>query len=252
MSGRPVAPRLGLAEIVLRLETTPRISCGVMAGDAARHYGEWLREILGDPDVTVALGEAYRLLDAEALAGTVLRWFAGRDNSIAGTWDCPNFEAVLPELRTLAWHEALANRLRVTGLSGPLRKRRQTYAPEQLAALQPDFGCDQLRFEGRVAIVAVQIEPASPAETAAMPVPAQPPQTTSAPKPVSAAALTACVEAIAKEWTRSQPPALEGELLPLVRARLGAGVSVTRKRVRDAVKDHVPQWIRKRGHPVGT
>jgi hypothetical protein len=67
-------------------------------------------------------------------------------------------------------------------------------------------------------------------------------------RPVSDPDLKACVEAIARECPE-QPS--RDDVLAMVRERLGSDRSVTIRRVRNAVKNYAPQWVRGRGKPAG-
>jgi hypothetical protein len=228
MARRPVAPPLSLAEIELRLDASPRISLGVSALEAARRYAQRLRELLGDPDVTVVLGEAYRLLDTEVNVRT---------------WDCPYLENLLPELRALAWGEALAGHLRITGrpADNPLRGRRMPIPAERLATMEPDFEQARLLFEGRAAVVAVQIEPAPPVP--------QPVQVAPGRRRVSEAEMrTAILQIYAEEpgWF-VQLGRTEEEIRERIE-RLSGG-SVFRKPMREALNELVPGLNRGRGRP---
>jgi hypothetical protein len=70
-------------------------------------------------------------------------------------------------------------------------------------------------------------------------------------RPVSDTALKECVEGIA--WAEARPPAFEKVLLPLIRARLGDSVTVTRRRARAAVSQYAPRLlIPTKGRPAKT
>jgi hypothetical protein len=75
----------------------------------------------------VLLAEAFRLLDADAVAGAVLRGTVELEREgDPRYWTFPTLEELLPALRELAWQRVLAGNLLVEGIEGIRGKRHRS------------------------------------------------------------------------------------------------------------------------------
>jgi hypothetical protein len=134
--GTAPAATLAPAELALRIALLPPISRGVFAMEAARQFSAQLIELWRKVDDDVALGGVYRLLDAETVAGVVLRILAETEGTDPRYWTLPDLDALLPALRAEAWEEIMAGRLLVEAVKAG---QHQTLAPVLLRQLVPDW-----------------------------------------------------------------------------------------------------------------
>jgi hypothetical protein len=218
---------LGLAEIEFRIALLPPISRGAhLIGP--RLHAKRLIEIWHSADSVVSLAEAFRLLDADAIAGVILRTVTA--NEYAGDprhWIFPPFADLLAPLREAAWQEVLAGRLVLEAIKGITGRRRQPLTPALLPRLTPDWELARLTRDGRDEWIAVRVHLMAATE---IPRPWQ-------PKP-SPEQIKAAAKAIAKAYP---PP---NGWLPFpkfwaeLKARAGAGV--TKRQALRALNDHAP------------
>ena len=113
-----MAEPLPLAEIEARLMLLPPISRGAHLAGPQLH-AERLIE-LWKADGEVALAEAFRLLDVEAVAEVILRTVTAGDCDEGDPrhWHFPPFAGLLPPLREAAWQEILAGKLVLEAIKG--------------------------------------------------------------------------------------------------------------------------------------
>jgi hypothetical protein len=139
---------LGTAGLEFRIALLPPISRGVHL-DGPRLHAERLIEAWA-ADGEVALGQAFRLLDVETVAGVILRTVTA--NEYEGDprhWHFPPLADLLPPLREQAWQEILAGRLMLKAIKGERGKQYRTLAPAELVRLTPDWEVARLTRDGR-------------------------------------------------------------------------------------------------------
>jgi hypothetical protein len=157
---------LPLAELAWRIALLPPISRGTHLAGPALHarrlVGLWTVEDSDD----VPLAQAFRLLNAEAVAGAILRVLvAGEYPDDPQHWTFPNIEALLPELRELTWGDMLVGVLQTEAIAG---KRSRTVLPAELARLTPDWELSRLCRGAKDEFISVRVRlaPAVPVKKA--------------------------------------------------------------------------------------
>jgi hypothetical protein len=135
----PPSASLPLAELEFRIALLPPISRGAPVSEewpARALAGPWLHAErlveLWKTDGVVALAEAFRLLDVEAVAGVILRTVVAGDYDNKGDprhWHFPSFTDLLPPLREAAWQEAVAGKLVLEAIKGVRGKRTAPSCP---------------------------------------------------------------------------------------------------------------------------
>jgi hypothetical protein len=216
---------LPLIEIEFRMTLLPPISRGAhLAGP--RLHAERLVELwkaVGE----VPLQEAFRLLDAEAVAGAILRTSVERDyRGDSRHWHFAPLADLLPELRALAWQDVLAGQLVVEAIPGERGKRHRTLLPLELPRLTPDWELSRLTREGRDAYVEVRVRHL-PAVASAR------------PRLKRSEIKTALLDIMTTD------PTLAGEALETALCEKGT----TRAKARNAIKRWAQQTVRPRGRP---
>jgi hypothetical protein len=222
---------LGAVEIELRIALLPPISRGAHLAGPQLHAERLVA--LWEADGAVALGEAFRLLDVEAVAGVLRTVVAGDyDSGDPRHWHFPPFADLLPELREAAWQEALAGRLVLEAIKGITGRRHQPLVPALLPRLIPDWVLSRLTRDGRDEYIDVRVRP-MPAT--AIPRPWQ-------EKP-SRDELKDAVEDAAEAYSSEDPPLFD-EFWAAVKIR---APGTTQIQMRKALKEQVPRLLRTRG-----
>jgi hypothetical protein len=221
-----------LAELDPRIALLPPISRGAhIAGprlQAERLVALW--KIDGE----VALGEAFRLLELEAVVGVICRTLAEREyRGDARHWHFPPFADLLPALREAAWQEALAGKLVLEAIKGVTGRRHYPLAPALLPRLMPDWELARLTRDGRDEYTEVQ---ARPIAAAPLPKPWQ------EKKPSRDKIRDAVKDAV--EAYSSEDPPLFDEFWADLKIRASG---VTQHQAREALKNYAPHLRRKRG-----
>jgi hypothetical protein len=218
------------AEIELRIALLPPISGGVhLAGP--RLHAERLTA-LWKADGSVPLGEVFRLLDAEAIAGVILQAAVECDGGDPRHWHPPPFADLLAPLREAAWREVLAGRLVLEAIKGITGRRHQPLVPALLPRLTPDWKLSRLTRDGRDEYIDVRIRP-MPATDISRPWQEKP----------SRDELKAAVEDAAEAYSSDDPPLFD-EFWAAVKIR---APGITQIQMRKALKKQVPHLHRKRG-----
>jgi hypothetical protein len=224
---------LGAVEIELRIALLPPISrSNHLAGPQL--YAERLVESW-KADGSVALGDAFRLLNVEMVAGVILRTVgAGEyDGGDPRHWYFPPIADLLPPLREAAWQEILAGKLVLEAIKGIRGRRHQPLAPALLPRLTPDWELARLTRDGRDEWIEVQ---ACPIAAAALSKPWQ------QAKP-SRDELEDAVEDAAEAYSSKAQPSF-AEFWAAVKIR---APGVTQFQMRNALKTQVPHLLRRRG-----
>ena len=185
-------------------------------------------------DGPVALGEAFRLLDVEAVAGVILRTVVAGDSDEGDPrhWYFPPFPDLLPPLRAQAWQEILAGKLVLEAIKSITGRRHQPLVPTLLPRLTPDWALSRLTRDGLDEYIEVR----------ARPMPA-----TDIPRPWQPKPSPGEVEAAVNKIAQAHPPP---DWLPFpnfwaeLKARLGP--EVTRSVAIDSLK-YAPHLRGKRG-----
>jgi hypothetical protein len=136
---------LPLAEIEFRIALLPPISRGAHLGGpllhAQRLIGLWA---VGERE-DVPLAQAFRLLDANVVAGVILRTTMATDYPRDPRyWTFAPLADMLGELRACAWQAACDGALLVEGIRGMRGTQHQQILPVELPRLAPDFRLSRL------------------------------------------------------------------------------------------------------------
>jgi len=231
-SETPAVDVLGVAEIELRIALLSPISRDAHLAGPQLH-AERLIELWRSPDGDVALTEAFRLLDVDAVAGVI--WRTVTANEYRGDsrhWIFPPLVDLLPPLRALAWEEALAGRLVLEGVKGLTGRRHHPLAPALLPRLTPDWDLSRLTRDGRDEYIEVRVR-SMPATD--IPRPWQ--------KKPSRDELKDAVEDAAEAYSSEDPPSFD-EFWAVVKIR---APGTTQIQMRKALKEQVPHLHRTRG-----
>ena len=126
-----MAEAIPLAELALRILILPPISRGMhFAGPNCgpeQHARRLVKLWQVAENDHVLLAEAFRLLDADAVADAVLRGTVELEREgDPRYWTFPTLEELLPALRELAWQRVLAGNLLVEGIEGIRGKRHRS------------------------------------------------------------------------------------------------------------------------------
>jgi hypothetical protein len=222
---------LGAAEIEFRIALLPPISRGAHLAGPTRHAERLIA--LWKADGAVALGEAFRLLDVEAVVGAIWRTLAtGEYSDDPHYWHFPPLADLRPPLREAAWQEALAGKLVLEAIKGVTGRRHYPLAPALLPRLTPDWELARLTRDGRDEYIEVG---ARPIAAAGLPKPWQ-------EKP-SRDEIKAAVEDAAEAYLSEDPPPFD-EFWAALKIR---APGVTQDQVRKALKKQVPHLRRRRG-----
>jgi len=140
---------LPLTELEFRIALLPPISRGAhLAGPtlhAQRLVGLWKV----DDGADVSLAQAFRLLDAETVAGAILRTLmAGDYSSDPRHWIFPPLVDLLPELQECVWQAVLDGTLLVEGIKGVRGTRHRAVLAAELPRLTPDWRLSRLVCDG--------------------------------------------------------------------------------------------------------
>jgi hypothetical protein len=231
------------AELEFRVLLLPEISRGAHPDGpivhARRLVDLWKVESHDD----VPLVQAFRLLDPEAVAGTILRMLYMSDKDYRSDprhWTFPPLEDLLPELRDLSWQLMLDRTLSVEAIRGMRGKRHRTVLPAELLRLAPDWELSRLILDGRDEFIDARARRAS----------IEPAKGPWGEHPSKSDVAAAMVE-VAKEYPSPQeyPPDAPRPSFDAVWAKLKArlGDGVTRKQARDALKKY-PHLRGRRGY----
>jgi hypothetical protein len=221
-----------LSELWLRLASLPPISRATHLGGPALHARRLVDLWKVDDSDDVPLAQAFRLLDAGAIAGAILRTLAVRDYpGDPRYWTFSDLEDLLPGLQDLCWQGMLDGTLLVEANRG--REKPRAVLPVELQRLQPDWRLSRLCLGERDEFVDVRVRRA--------PDPVEPAQRRKRP---SRAELKAAMEEIAREAARAPAPT-EQEVWNGLKARLG---QVSRQDARGAIAKYAPQLRGRRGY----
>jgi hypothetical protein len=187
-----------------------------------------LWRIDGDDDVPLA--EAFRFLDAAAVAGALMRICLAVGDAF------PTVEQLMPELQAAAWEMMLNGAVQVEGAKG---RRRVVVPPAELQRLHPDWAASSLACRlphgDRDEFTDVRVARA-PANAPANPKARD-------PRPTKAALRNAMLD-IEKTYPPEAHPAFE-DIWAELQSRLGSGV--TRQLARNALKNYAPRLVGERG-----
>jgi hypothetical protein len=261
-----MAEPIPLAELELRIALLPRISRGAHLG-APRIHAERLVELWKiEADDDVPLEQAFRLLDAEAVAGAILRTTAARNAGIAAWteenlaklwddadndageeepaknypadpryWTFPSLNDLLLELRELCWEALLGGVWRLEALKtarGKVGKIPRVISPIELPRLYPDWKLSRLRRGDRDEWLDARVR-RTPVELPKR-----------EPKPKKSDLKIAMEEVAATYPPGAHPPSEE-----IWRALDDlAGPGVTRAQAREALAKYAPQLRGQRGY----
>jgi hypothetical protein len=225
----PALALAGGAELQLRIALLPPISRGAHL-DGPPLHAQRLIELwqVADGD-NVPLAQAFRFVDKETVAGTILRTLYLSDTEYPDGghhWHFPGIGDLLPELREAAWQLMLDGALEVKGIKGVRGNRHRAILPAELPRLTPDWGLSRLtRGARRDEFIDVRVRrpPAEPIKKAWR-----------GEKP-SRENLREAMRSIAKDYPADVHPP-EPEIWDALKKRLGH--AVTRAQARDALKDH--------------
>jgi hypothetical protein len=225
----------GGAELELRIALLPPISRG--ARDGSLLHARRLIELwpVADGD-DVPLTEAFRFLDAEAVARAIRRTLYLSDKEYPNDrrhWYFPCLGDLLPELRERVWQLTLDGVLTIEAIPGVRGKRHRVVLPAELPRLTPDWELSRLILSGVDEFIDVRARRA----------PAEPIKKAWRKKPSRGDIKTAMLD-IAKGYPAGAHPS-ESELWGALKARLG---SVTQKQARAALNDYAPHLKGRRGH----
>lgn len=226
--GAAMAEPIPLAELVLRIALLSPISRGVHL-DGPRLHAERL-VALWQADDDAVLSEAYRLLDAAAVARAIMRLAVEIEHGDPRYWTFPELEELLPALRDLAWDEILAGRLTVEAVAGVHEGRRRRIPPVQLQRLEPDWPLSRLTHAGQDEFTDVRVRRVVPR----------------APKrqrPPSRATMRAALKKIEAGLSPDTVPSF-AELWAALRNEVGP---ISRQSAREALIEYAPHLRRTRG-----
>ncbi len=233
---------LATAELELRILLLPPILRGAHLGGPKLHAQRLVElwKVGGTDDVPLSM--AFRLLDADAIAGAILRTVAAKDYpGDARFWTFPDLTDFLPELYDLCWQAMLDGTLSVEAVKGLHSKRHRAVTPVELPRLRPDWQLSRLCLDERDELVDARVRRA----------PAEPVQKRWRKRP-SREKLKAAMDEIAKAYSpdANPPPVENPPTEETVWAELKAclGPDVTRQDTRDALKDY-PLLRRPSGRP---
>ena len=228
----------------MRIALLPPISRGALVSEerpARALAGPWLHAErlveLWKTDGVVALAEAFRLLDVEAVAGVILRTAVAGDYDNKGDlrhWHFPPFTDLLPPLREAAWQEALAGKLVLEAIKGVRGKRHRTILPAELPRLIPDWELARFTLGDRDEFTAVRVRRPS----------AEPVKATWREQ-IPEKALENAMKDIARAYEGKARP-LEKDIVKEMRNRLRRP-DLPRDVIRGALKNYAPQLKRGRG-----
>jgi hypothetical protein len=145
-----MADLLPLIELELRIALLPPISRGAHLGGPRLHAQRLvdLWKIGGGDDVLLV--QAFRLLDADVVAGAILRTTAAGDcPGDPRHWVFPPLADLLPELHALAWQAVLEGALLITAIKGVRGTRRRRVLLAELPRLRPDWRLSRLVHDER-------------------------------------------------------------------------------------------------------
>jgi hypothetical protein len=229
----PMAVPLG--EIYLQIALLPPISRGAHLAGPRLHADRLIALWKVPDDDVIPLPEAFRLLDAQAVQGAILRVtvMGERDNS-PRYWVFPDIAELLPELRELAWQTMLAGAWLIEGIKGVRGVRHRTISPDELLRLVPDWDAARLTASGADAFTAVRIR-RKPAVAA---------RPTWRGINVAESTLKDAMLEIAQSFAPGEHPAFEKKVLPALRARFP---DLPRDEGRRLLRDYAPQLRGQRG-----
>jgi hypothetical protein len=259
------------AELELRIALLPPVSRSSHLGGPAIHAERLVELWKIEAGEDVPLEQAFRLLDAEAVAGAILRTTAARNagieawtaENLAKLWDdadngdgeeepakdfpsdsrywpLPPLNDLLPELQELCWEALLDGAWRLEGLKTARDKVSKTprlISLFELPRLRPDWGLSRLCRGELDEYVDARVRRA----------PVEPVVGKPAPKSdLKAADLKAAILKIAQDY----PPGVRRPTFEEIKAALEAhfGSELIRQQARDAL-DYAPQLRRERGRP---
>jgi hypothetical protein len=219
-------------------EVLPPISTGVPSVAAARQYTTQLRSLWPTDDAAVALNQAYRLLDVDALTAVVLAAMTLTTAPDAQFHARPSLRALMPDLRSRAWQELLGGRLAATGIKDdPVAGKRIIVPSNRLRLLEPNWARSELHLDGHAVVFAAEVERVTPA----------------APKPprrrATKAEIWKAMPGIVATYPTGGGPPNRDQLKELLEQQLSA--RVTRDLAEQALHEFAPkEWVRERGRPV--
>jgi hypothetical protein len=233
--GRAVAEPIALAELGFRILLLPPISRGAHLGGPKLHAQRLVKLWAVDDTDDVPLAQAFRLLNADAVAGAIWRTWAAKDYpGDPRFWTFPNLTDLLPELYELCWLSMLDGTFLVEAIKGLRGKRSRTVAPVELPRLRPDWPLSRLCQGERDEFVDARVRRA-PAEPIAK----------RWRKPPDKDDLKAAMEKIAKDYPEgADPPPLQ-EVQEKLKGILG---EATRRLTQSAIEKYVPQLKGRRGY----
>ncbi|MBR0730351.1 hypothetical protein JQ595_16490 [Bradyrhizobium japonicum] len=156
---------LATAELEFRISLLPPISRGAHLSGPHLHAQRLVELWKVEAGNDVPLAHAFRLLDAEALAGAILRTLASGDYpNDPRYWLFPSLTDLLPELHALSWQAMLSGVLSVEAIKSLQGKRHRAVAPVELPRLTPDWDLSRLCQDERDEFLEVRVRraPAGP------------------------------------------------------------------------------------------
>ena len=149
---------LATAELEFRILLLPPISRGTHLSGPHLHAQRLVELWKVDEGDDIPLAQAFRLLDAKAVVGAILRTLvAGDYPNDARHWVFPSLTNLLPELHELSWHAMLDGVLSVEAIKGLKGKRHRVVAPVELPRLRPDWQLSRLCLGERDEFVDVRV-----------------------------------------------------------------------------------------------
>ncbi|MGO8918014.1 MAG: hypothetical protein ACLQJR_19090 [Stellaceae bacterium] len=217
-------------ELEWRIARLPPLSRGLHLAGPRAHAERLV--VLWRSDGPVPLSEAFRLLDADMVAGAILRTIAASEDGYPDPrhWRFPDLEALLPELRACLWQEIQAGHLLV-------KADRRTLPPKDLARLTADWQLSELCRSGRAEFVGVTARRRPPAAS-----PQQKKQKRH--KPIAQDAIKAATMTVAESYPADAKPPFDefwGKLKKLL-------PGIPRRTALAALNDYAPHLKGKRGY----
>jgi hypothetical protein len=151
----------GLIDLETTILLLPLVSRGKhLEGPAihAQNLTKFWKTEGNDAGDVVVLALAFRLLDAEAIAGAISRAAATEGYSNRPRyWDLPGAKILLPELRKCVWQAMTDGTLVIEAIEGVRGTCHRVVTPAELPRLMPDWALSRLTLGGRDEFVGVQV-----------------------------------------------------------------------------------------------
>ena len=264
-----MAESIPFAELELRIAFLPPVSRGAHLGGPAIHAERLVELWKIEAGDDVPLEQAFRLLDAETVAGVILRatlakdagveawtvehlakfWDAADNNdgeapakdypSDPRYWTFPSLSGLLFELQELCWEALLDGVWRTEALKivrGKIGKTPRVISPIELPRLRPDWKLSRLCRGDQDEWLDVRVRRTS----------VEPPAERQRPSQAALRAeLKRAMEEIAQGYSKGVRPPFK-EIEAALKTRLPW---VTRRQAREAVAKYTPQLHGERGRP---